>query len=464
MSSKKNYKRSGTLSFRLTLWYAVVFTFTSFVALGVFYFHIAAVTMENTDDELREEFQEFTLFMERGGREQVWDQLDFEAVEENDVLFRLLSAEGHVLKALNVDLFGRVGVSKTALNKLKSKGGSVIEAIGMPGDEYDLLMIYGMLGPDLIFNMGISLKDSEEYLAVLRNLIFLLMAPLFISAAVIGWLLARHAMKGVEDVTRIADEISKGSIEKRVHVKKRSYEIEQLADTFNHMLDRIQALIKSIQEMNDNIAHDLRSPLTRIRGIAEMTLISKDAIEDYREMAASTIEECDKLIGIINTMLEITETEAGVNSIETQSIDIVGLIVSACELFDPIAQEKDVEIITSLPDKLHINSNKNMLQRLVTNLLENAIKYNRQGGKVTISASRANQSVHIRFEDTGMGIPQKDIPKIFERFYRCDTIRHELGIGLGLSLVKAIVNALGGDIQVVSVMNEGSAFSVTLPA
>jgi signal transduction histidine kinase len=195
-----------------------------------------------------------------------------------------------------------------------------------------------------------------------------------------------------------------------------------------------------------------------------MTLLSKESIEDYREMAASTIEECDKLIGIINTMLEITETEAGMNSIEIQPVDIVALIVSACDLFEPVAQEKEVQITKALPEELIIDSNKHMLQRLVSNLLENAIKYNRPGGSVAISAEKKGQRVDIKFSDTGIGITEEDIPKIFERFYRCETVRSETGTGLGLSLASAMALALNGDIRVKSVLNKGSSFSVSLPA
>jgi len=224
--------------------------------------------------------------------------------------------------------------------------------------------------------MGLSLRDNDEYLSIFSNLIFLLMIPLFFLATIIGWLLSRHALKGVEEVTKTAIEISEGSIDKRVEVKRRSYEIDRLANVFNGMLDRIQSLIKGMREMNDNIAHDLRSPLTRIRGIAEMTLMSDNSVENYSRMAASTIEECDNLIEIINTMLDITEAEAGVSQFKSEKVDINELVLTACDLFEPIAKEKDIKMINILPVKLYMQGDKGKLQRLITNLLENAIKYN----------------------------------------------------------------------------------------
>jgi signal transduction histidine kinase len=247
-------------------------------------------------------------------------------------------------------------------------------------------------------------------------------------------------------------------------VTKRLLEVSRLANTFNTMLDRIQSLLKGMSEVTDNVAHDLRSPLTRIRGIAEMTLMGKSSLVDYEKMAASTIEECDNLIHLINTMLDITETEAGVGRFDKKPVDLKKLLICACDLFYPVADEKDIRILSLLPpDELVIQGDKGRLQRMVTNLLENAIKYTDPGGKVTISAYKDNGQVHMEFADSGVGISEKDLPLIFERFFRCDNSRTQPGTGLGLCLVKAYANALGGDVHVKSTLNEGSTFSVTLP-
>ncbi len=462
MSSNQSHKHRDTLSFRLPLWYALIFTLTSLLALSIFYYCISQITMGNTDDELLEELNEIYVLMQEGGVDQVTVEIVLEAESEgNGIFYRLLTNDGVVLKAINMENYGNVAVSEAALEGLRGNEKYVIETLKIPEHGYDVRVIYGAISPTIVFNMGLSLKDNYKYLGIFRNLIILLLIPLFFIAAFIGWFLARHALKGVEDVTQTAIKISNGAIDKRVDVKSRFYEIDRLANTFNGMLDRIQSLINGMQEMNDNVAHDLRSPLTRIRGLAEITLIGKKSIEDYSEMAASTIEECDKLIAIINTMLDITETESGVSLFQSEPLDIVELIVSACELFDPIAKEKEVRLTTVLPDRLIIQGDKSKLQRLVTNLLENAIKYNRQGGTVTISVKQENQLVNLQVEDTGLGIPEEELPHIFERFYRCDRSRSQAGIGLGLSLAKAIVKAFGGEIRVQSTLNQGSLFTVS---
>jgi signal transduction histidine kinase len=418
--------------------------------------------MENIDAELKDEVQEFAFFMHQGGVDLVQQQIEYESPEISSNFYCLMTTDKQILTAVNINKIQFLAVSLETLRTLKSSPRHLLQTVLAPNRKDRFRAIYAYLGSDCIFSMGISLKSHEEFLNVVQNMAVLLLMPLTILAACIGWFLARQAMKGVEDVTLTARQISTGSITRRVSVRQRAFEIDELANTFNHMLDRLQAMIKSIREMSDNIAHDLRSPLTRIRGIAEITLINRDSIEDYREMAASTIEECDKLISIINTMLEITETETGTYTIRTEPIDIPGLIGYACELFEPIAQEKGVQITTSLED-ITIRSNKNMLQRLVTNLLENAIKYNRPNGTVSITAAKQGDRVLIQFEDTGIGINEEEISEIFKRFYRGSTARSEPGSGLGLSLAKAIVHRLGGRIQVDSALNKGSVFTIVFP-
>jgi signal transduction histidine kinase len=464
MLLKRLLNLKGTLSFRLTLWYTAIFTLSSLLALSIFYYRISSVTMERTDQELLEEMEELDTLVSEEGIDYVKAQMASEVETENeDIFYRLLSIDGKELGMWSTQPWDRLEVPENTLRVIRDESRPVLVTLDVPNHKYNVRTIQGFISPTEVLQIGISLKDNEEYLTVFRDLLFLLMIPLFIVAALVGWFLSRKAMLNVEAVTLTAIDISKGSYDKRVQVKKRFYEIDRLANTFNSMLDRIQALIKGMREITDNIAHDLRSPLTRIRGIAEMTLFKKNSVKDYENMAASTIEECDKLIEMVNTMLDITETETGVVRFNIEKVDLSKLILDACELFRPTADEKNINIITILPDKLHFQGDRNRLQRLITNLLENAIKYTEPGGSVSISGSLDNGQINITFEDTGIGISEKDLPNIFERFYRCDRSRSQAGIGLGLSLAKAIANAFGGSIRVESTQNKGSAFLVALP-
>jgi signal transduction histidine kinase len=230
------------------------------------------------------------------------------------------------------------------------------------------------------------------------------------------------------------------------------------------MVDRIQTLLTEIKEMSDNIAHDLRSPLTRIRGTAEVTLTTGKSLEDYENMAASTIEDCDRLLDMINTMLLISKTEAGVEKPAGEEVDIAALIRRACDLFSSIAEDKNLGLSYDAPEKTLVRGDPRMLQRMLSNILDNAVKYTPSGGKIAVALTGAkNQHVVISIRDTGVGISSADLNRIFERFYRCDQSRSQPGTGLGLSLARAIARAHGGDIAVKSAVGQGSTFTIMLP-
>ncbi|MFH2074943.1 MAG: HAMP domain-containing sensor histidine kinase, partial [Pseudomonadota bacterium] len=241
-------------------------------------------------------------------------------------------------------------------------------------------------------------------------------------------------------------------------------EIDQLAMTFNQMLDRIQSLVAEIRQMGDDIAHDLKSPLTRIRGMAEITLTTGKSPAEYEAMAASAIEECDRLLDIINTMLMISKTEAGVEKPSREKIDLASLVREACELFGTTAEDGGLTLSCNVPERCVIAGDARMIQRLFANLLDNAIKYTSTGGRAEVSLSQIEgRGATLTVKDTGVGIAAGDLPRIFERFYRGDQSRSESGTGLGLSLARAIARAHGGDITVESRLREGSVFTVTLP-
>ena len=308
------------------------------------------------------------------------------------------------------------------------------------------------------------MDNYTRIIEAFQRIFVITMAALFILAAVVGWFMAKRALAGVETVTQTARRISDRSLDERVPVKTRVNEIDQLAITFNQMLDRIQKLVTEIKEMNDNIAHDLKSPITRIRGIAEVSMTTESTLQDYENMAGSTVEECDRLLDMINTMLIISKTEAGVGQFESKELDVARVVQDACELFLPMAESHGVNLICDAPERLLIIGDVRMIQRMISNLLDNSVKYTPEGGNIHVAAhSDKRQSIQISVRDTGMGISPEDLPHIFERFYRCDPSRSLAGTGLGLSFARAIASAHGGEITVASEVNHGSTFTVELP-
>lgn len=462
MFLRKLYNFKNSLLFRLTILYAVAFTVLSTIGFLIFYYRIYAVSMERLDSELLDKIEKYAGLTKEAGLEGVLPEIADEAESEDpqEDFYRLFNFKGDILFTTDMSFWGTID-RKGILLKMQNEGLSyVIQTQAFEERDDTARVITAIVGPDSVLQIGESLEEVDEYLDIFLKLFSILVISLIIVSAVIGWLLARQATVDMQEVTDTAEEISNGAYDRRVQIKGRYKEIERLGVTFNRMLDRIQSLLNSMKEINDNIAHDLRSPLTRIRGVAEMSLLKEKSVDDYKDMAASTIEECDTLIGMINTMLDITEAEAGVNGIKAEEFELVTLVREACELFRPITEEKKINLKTDLPESLTFKSDRKKMQRIVTNLLENAIKYTPEDGTVAVSALAQNGEIRIEFEDTGIGISESDLPHIFERFYRCDRSRSQSGVGLGLSLVKAYTESINGTIHVESTLNEGSIFAL----
>ncbi len=452
----------GSLLFRLTILYTLAFTLLAIISFAVFYYRIYAVTMERMDEELLEEIEYYSQFLAgsdlAGLQKRLVEETDAEDSEEE--FYRLMDANGSILTTSDMSAWGPVDHSAVMAASKDNAIDYVFQTIALAEDDVKARVITAVIGPNTILQIGESLEEADEYLDIFRNLFIILTGILIIAAALMGWYLAGRALTDMADVTQTAEDISRGDYDRRVEVKGQFKEIERLGMTFNHMLDRIQILLRSMKEINDNIAHDLRSPLARIRGIAEMTLTDDKTLSDFKEMAVSTIEECDSLIEMINTMLDITEAEAGVNGGTDEEFDIVDIVTDACELFRPIAEDKRIVLNNDLPGSLPFRGDKKKMQRIVTNLLENAIKYTPQQGTVAVAAKAENDEIRISVNDTGIGISADDLPHIFERFYRCDRSRPQGGVGLGLSLAQAYAKAMNGMIRVTSVVNEGSTFTL----
>jgi heavy metal sensor kinase len=466
MYSKKAIKTRHTLAFRLTLWYAGIFSFSACIAFLFFYLLMTSMFREQTDRDLSRQAGIFTTIMTTEGVEAVkrFAELESQASGEKKIFYRLFYPTGISFSSSNMSYWRDIGVTRVNIEQALQGDIRVYETLTIPGRSEKVRILYRHIGNGVILQLGQSLENVARFVEAFQRIFLATLGVLVLLSAGFGWFLARRAVSGVQAVTRTARKISASALNERVPVNRRGDEIDQLAATFNDMLDRIQLLIEKIQAISDNVAHDLKSPITRIRGAAEIALTTANDLEDFEKMAASHIEECDRLLDMINTMLLISKTEAGAIDMHQTDVDFGQVVNQACELFQPMAAEKRIEIDWNQSEILHLNGDLSLLQRMVANLLDNAIKYTQDGGRIRVSVQNENPHLAVlSIEDTGIGISKADVEHIFDRFYRCDPSRSTSGFGLGLSLAKTIAEAHQGKIEVESEIGKGSIFRVLLP-
>ncbi len=459
-------KLRSTLALRLTIWYAAIFAVSSILAFAFVYALTGAFVADRTDEDMRQDLGEFAALYKQEGIPRVRQEmaLDTQGEEAEKVFFRLWASDGRQLAATELSAWpGLAAVPKQALRDIGSGDRSLADTLELSARDDRVRRIIGTIEPGVVLEIGQSLEEDEAFLAEILRGFLLTLAIVLVCGGPIGWFMARRALHGVKVVTRTANEITAGALDRRVPIGSQGDELDQLARTFNRMLDRMQALIIGMRDMADNLAHDLRSPLARIRAAAEMSLSHGEANGARESLAVNTIEECDRLLDMLNTTLDIAEADSGAAKLNVSRIDLAEMVLSACELFQTVAEDNRISLLTSIPENCHIQADRQRLQRVVANLLDNALKYTPAGGQVRIVLREQDARVLLTIEDTGVGISADDLPQIFERFYRCDRSRSHPGIGLGLSLALAFVRAHGGDITVTSTQGLGSVFSVVLP-
>lgn len=320
------------------------------------------------------------------------------------------------------------------------------------------------LPDECILILTADLKEKNEYMVLYRNRFLTASLAVTVIGILICLLIIRSSLRGFENVRKAADSIADGDYSQRVHSQKgASTEVIELSSSFNKMIDRTQVLLREIKEVSNNVAHDLRTPLTRIRGKIETSLMADADLMEHKELSGIVIEECDKLMLLINNMLTLAEYESGLVKKKNDKINLKEILKNLCEVFETVCEDKNLKISLDLPDEeMTIFGDKEKIQRSLSNLFDNSIKYSDDSGEISISGTVNGSTIEINFIDNGCGISQDDQSRIFERFYRVESSRSTTGNGLGLNLARAFIENHGGKISVNSTPGKGSCFKIQL--
>lgn len=449
-----------SLATRLTFSWAGIFMLFFVLAFLFFYLFIDATLQERIDEDLRDDIEELRILYESDGLTPVLKEIRREvAANEPGVLFfRLMDDAGEVDYSSDTSHWPSLVWGEAPV-----PGGFMFSNFRGQEDDYMTRSVSGWIAPGLRIQTGESMEERDEFMGLLVQMFAATFFIVLLLSMLVGWFMARKALRGVEEVSQAAEDVANGELDRKVMIRNRGKEIDRLVVTFNVMINRIQALITGMREMTDNIAHDMRSPLARIRTNAESALYHARTLEDYRSAAVDTLEECDRLLQMVNTTLDVAEAEAGIADLEKVDIDASAMVADACELFEPMAEDLHIVLAHEIEPGVRVQGNLPQLQRMFANLLDNALKYSPSGGRAVVSLTSDETRVVITISDTGAGIPEEEQPHIFERYYRCDQSRSKPGFGLGLSFARAVARSHGGDVHVSSTTGKGSRFTVILP-
>jgi heavy metal sensor kinase len=458
-------------SLRLTFWYSIIL----FLALGLFgilsYWFISKQLYNEQFYQLSEDAEQISeVFRLRNSaldishlREET-EELNF---NENGVFFEIWDvSRKRLFQSRNFPVYLDTpppADEKINQLKLKEQTGTVFNLYTSP------VYIYPKAGTGkMVFfiRLGQSTLYVEKILQRIRNLLLWLIPLVLILAGLGGWYLARRAIKPVANITNAARDISLFHLDKRLAVLEQDDELGQLVQTFNDMIERIQVGVQKIQQFTADASHELRTPLTVLRGEMEVALRKDREVAEYRQVLQSGLQELEWMEKIVNDLLLLSRVDAGELKLKKKPVMMNQFLRQWVNQQKTFAESNGLAINLSIPQSpIRSSIDPDRIKQVLSNIFDNAIKFTPEGGNLSILLSCQSSEILIQCQDTGIGIPQKDLPHIFDRFYRIDKARgrRQHGSGLGLSISKSLVEAHGGRIEIESSINKGTAVNIWLP-
>jgi signal transduction histidine kinase len=464
MFSRWRERLRHTLGLRLALWYAIIFVASSIALVAITYLLLAATLRQSDRQSIQTMLVQFAGAYARGGPVALAREMEAtqRATSPGPLFVRALGRREEVAFVSMPEAWRRFDFSQLTTPPLSGEQTWATLETGAGGDVLEVASV--RLGDGTLFQVGKSTERREELLRRFRGVLLLDVASIILIGLAGGVVLTWSALQPVRTLAGTVRRIMRtGRTDARVPAQDGGDALGELSVLVNAMLDRIDTVIAGMRGALDNVAHDLRTPMARLRGIAETALESNDPAV-LREALADTLEESDRVTAMLNTLMDISEAETGTMNLRREPTNLTDLIQQTVELYEDLAEERGVTIDVRAPEPLWVPLDRNRMRQVLANLVDNAVKYTPADGRIEIAASREGGDAVISVSDTGIGIPAAELPRIWDRLYRGDKSRSERGLGLGLSLVKAIVEAHGGTVSVVSEPAKGTRFEVRLPA
>lgn len=451
-SSRPRFRRSDrrrlfrTSAFRLSLIYATLFSALSAATLGFIYWSTRDQIESQVDARLRLETDYLINLYKSGALPELLEAIQRRnQIDTYGRFYYLANSENPADEKAGDDL--PIRLKSIRSHTTRNMGDVVDLPPGSPRAFNPVRVAETQLSNGLKLTIGHEISDEQALLdhtfalvvgATLLTLLFSLIGGLTIGTSV---------LRRIDSVNRTASEIMSGDLSQRLSVTERDDEFDEIAKKLNQMLNRIEDLIRSMRQVTNNVAHDLRSPLTRLRNRLEVTLLEERDPQNYRLVMDEAIGDADSLIHTFNAMLSIARLEAGLDATQWQATRVGELANEVAELYAAVAEEEGLQFHTAIEADPVYHCNQHLIAQAVTNLLDNAIKYTREGGSVSLTLRGDDERFEIIVGDDGPGIPEHERERVFERFVRLENERNSPGNGLGLSLVQAVVRLHGAQLR-----------------